>query len=74
MKHKQAYYKRLFRGYELVTILKVEKYMDFSCSYPSFTYKCLIRLKNGKIKLVESEKLIIIENTEESTNEQIREI
>lgn len=65
MKSKKAYYKRLFKGYEIVTIIKEVKYMDLDCFCPSFHYKYLIQLDNGKIKLVNSHKLIIIENKED---------
>lgn len=55
----KAFYNGLF-GIKEVEVITEEKYIDCSCIYPSFSYKYLIRFKNGRMKLVKSEKIIFV--------------
>lgn len=53
----KAYYKGLFKIKE-VEVIAQEKYIDYFYIEPSFSYMYLIRFKNGRMKLVKSEKII----------------
>lgn len=56
---RKAYYKGWFKIYE-VEILAAEKWRVFTITYATEVYyKYLIKFKNGKLKLVHENKLIL---------------
>lgn len=57
---KEMYYKS-FWGIKKVKVLGTERRLVANRVFPEFYYKYLIQFPNGKIKLVNSQKIIEIE-------------